>query len=384
MSVYNQSSKIPKQGKTIFAIMSELAAQHQAIDLSRGYPNFDADKQLIDLVCKNLNAGNNQYAPVDGIMSLREAIGITIKQLYAVEIDPRDEITITNGATEAIYTTISAFIREKDEVIIFEPAYDCYAPAVKLNGGIPVYIDMNSPKFSFDWESVQQAITSNTRIIIINSPHNPTGTVLTAWDIQKLKKVINGTNIIILSDEVYEHVIFDGAEHESLLKYPEFKDRTLIISSFGKTFHVTGWRLGYVIASKELMSEFRKIHQFSMYSANTPIQYAFAEYLTRNPSLTEVGELYEQKRNLLGSLLANTPFKLTPPCGTYFQCIDYSQISEESDFEFASRLIREFKVATIPLSYFYKGKTDNKILRLCFAKDDETLKQAVENLRKVF
>lgn len=383
MSKKNTFSKIPNQGKTIFAIMSELAQQHQAIDLSRGYPDFNTHEELIHLYSEFLHKGYNQYAPVDGIMELRERISEKNRQLYNADYLPDTEITITGGATEALFTAITAFVREGDEVIIFEPAYDSYAPVIKLNGGIPVFIEMPLPHYSFDWESLQKAITGNTRMIIINNPHNPTGSVLSAWDVERLNKIVKGTDILIVCDEVYEHVIFDGVTHESLALYPKLKDRTLIVNSFGKTFHVTGWRLGYVLAPKELMAEFRKIHQFLMYTVNTPAQHAFAHYLKTPHPYQEINEMYANKRNLFVKGLEGSKFKMSPSKGTYFQCVDYSAITDEKDFEFASRLIREYQVASIPVSYFYKAKNDYKTIRFCFAKNDETLYRAIEKLQKI-
>ncbi len=381
MNVSNQFTKVPKQGKTIFNIMAELALQYQAIDLSKGYPEFNPDPQLIDLVYKYMKNGHNHYADVDGVLALRETLAQNIKKLYDQDYNPQDEITISNGATEAIATIISAFIREKDEVIIFEPSFDCYAPAVRLNGGIPILIDMVAPDFQFDWDQVQLSVTSNTRMIIINSPHNPTGTILNEEDIERLKRIINGTNILILSDEVFDHIIFDQRGHRSLLKYPDLKNRTLVVNSFSKTFHVTGWRLGYVVATKELMLEFRKVHRFSMYTASNPVQHAFSEYLSTNDSHKKLAGFYQKKRDLLMKLLQDTPFIVKPSNATYFQCIDFSEISDEPDFEFASHLVREYKIAAIPLSYLYKSRSDNKILRLSFAQPDEILKKAAQNLK---
>ncbi|HAM99721.1 MAG TPA: methionine aminotransferase [Marinilabiliales bacterium] len=383
MSKKNIFSKIPNQGKTIFAIMSELAQQHQAIDLSRGFPDFNTHQELMDLYCSFIQKGYNQYAPVDGLMSLRERIAEMTQSLYQAEYLPDSEITITGGATEALFTAITAFVREGDEVLIFEPAYDSYSPAVKLNGGIPAFIEMPRPNYSFDWESLQRAITGNTRMIILNNPHNPTGAVMSAWDVEKLSKIVKGTNILLLSDEVYEHVVFDGASHESLALYPKLKDRTVIVNSFGKTFHVTGWRIGYVLAPKELMNEFRKIHQFLMYTVNTPVQYAFEEFLKTPHPFQQIKEMYQRKRDILVKGLEGTKFKVSPSKGTYFQCVDYAAISDEKDFEFASRLIRENNVASIPTSYFYKAKNDNKVIRFCFAKQDETLYKALEQLSKI-
>lgn len=376
-------SKLINSGKTIFAIMAELAQQHQAIDLSRGYPDFDADVELKNLYSKYLHDGKNQYAPIDGVFALREQIAARVNMLYQANYSPDEEILITNGATEGIYTAITSLIREGDEVIVFEPAYDSYVPAIKLNGGIPVYIEMTPPNYAFDWENVQRAITGNTRLIILNSPHNPTGRVLSAWDIERLKKIVNGTDIFILSDEVYEHIVYDGISHESLAMYEGLKDRTIIANSFGKTYHVTGWRLGYLLAPAHLMHEIRKTHQYIMYTANTPVQYAFAEYLQNEQKHKDVKHLYQEKRDILVKGLESTRLKFKPTASTYFQCVDYSDITDEKDFEFASRLVREYGLATIPVSYFYKAKSDYKILRICFAKHPDVLHRAVEILSKL-
>jgi methionine aminotransferase len=375
-------SKLVNSGKTIFAIMSELAQQHKAIDLSRGYPDFNPDQALIDLYCKQLNSSKNQYAPVDGLFELREQIALRMQELYQANFNPETEITITNGATDALFASITALVRDGDEVIIIEPAYDSYAPAVRLSGGIPVFVEMNMPGYSLNWENVQKSLSGNTRMIIFNNPHNPTGTVFSALDIERLKKVVLGTDIYILSDEVYEHIVFDDGAHESLALHPKIKDQTIIVNSFGKTYHATGWRLGYILAPEHLTAEIRKTHQYSMYTVNTPVQHAFAEYLKTEKKYLEVKQLYQEKRDLLLKGLQGSRFKFKATAGTYFQCIDYSEISDEKDMEFASRLVREFGLATIPLSYFYKAKSDYKVLRLCFAKHPDTLNKALEVLHR--
>lgn len=362
--------------------MSELAQQHKAIDLSRGYPDFNPDQELIDLYCKQLNRGKNQYAPVDGLFELREQLALRTQELYQANYNPETEITITNGATDALFASITALVREGDEVIIIEPAYDSYAPAVILSGGIPVFVEMNMPGYALNWENVQKALSGNTRMIIFNNPHNPTGTIFSALDVERLKKVVMGTDIFILSDEVYEHIVFDGAVHESLALHPAIKDQTIIVNSFGKTYHATGWRLGYVLAPEHLTTEIRKTHQYSMYTVNTPVQHAFAEYLRHEQKFLEVKNRYQEKRDLLLNGLQGSRFKFKPTAGTYFQCIDYSDISDEKDMEFASRLVREFGLATIPLSYFYQAKSDYKVLRLCFAKHPDTLNKALEVLHR--
>lgn len=378
-----QFSKLPNQVKTIFAIMSELAAQYHAIDLSRGYPDFDVDPKLVKMYAYFLQSGYNQYAPIWGLIELREKIAQKTEKAYKLVLNPDTEITISGGATAAIFACITAFVQENDEVIIFEPAYDLYTPAVNINGGIPVFVEMDAPKYHINWERVQKAITANTRMIVINNPHNPTGNILSAWDIEKLKKIVIGTNIIILSDEVYEHILFDGLEHESILKYPDLFERSLIVNSFGKTFHATGWRLGYVQAPKPLMAEFRKVHQYSMYTANTPAQYAINQYMESYDQYAGINQVFENKRNLFLSFLKDSKFEFVKSLGTYFQNLNYHKISEANDFEFASQLIREHKIAAIPLSYFYKTKNDYKMLRFCFAKKDDTLKQVGEILAQL-
>lgn len=378
------SSKIPNTGKTIFAVMSEMAQQYHAVDLSRGFPNFSCDNHLVDLYVHHLKQGHNQYAPVNGLLSLRARLSGETQGLYGTCYEPKSEITITAGATQAIYTSIAAFIKENDEVIIIEPAYDCYAPAVRLNGGIPVFVELKPGSFNYDWEQINQAITANTRMVIINSPHNPTGTVFSALDAERLKKAVNGTNILILSDEVYEHIIFDGNEHESLSKHPSLAERSIIVKSFGKTYHATGWRLGYAMAPQPIMSEFRKVHQYLMYTANTPAQYAFSDYLEKGEQFKGVKDFYQEKRDYFLSLLKDTPFVVKPCLGTYFQCVSFDGVSALSDLDFAFELTKEAGVAVVPVSPFYKTKTDHHLVRFCFAKTRETLDQARDNLVKYF
>lgn len=376
-------SKLPKQGKTIFAIMSELANQYNAVDLSRGFPDFQISPELIALFCDSIKKGHNQYAPVCGILPLREKIAERIENTYSQIFSPNTEITITADATEAIFNTITTFVKEGDEVIIFEPAYDLYTPAVKVNGGIPVYVELKLPGYSFNWDAVQKSISAKTRMIIINSPHNPTGSVFSSWDMERLKKLVHGTNILILSDEVYESIIFDEHEHESVLAHPSLRERSLVVNSFGKMLHVTGWRLGYIVAGKDLMDEFRKIHQYATYTANTPAQFAINKYFSSPNIFDGLKSFFENKRNIFINNLKGSEFNIIPSKGTYFQNLSYRKISDENDFEFASRLVREFKIASIPVSYFYTDRTDNKVLRFCFAKKDETLKRGAEILQKI-
>lgn len=377
------NSKLPNIGTTIFAVMSKLSDQHNAINLSRGFPDFNCSEKLISLVWENMKKGNNQYAPVDGVLALREAISKKIFSQYTAVYDPAEEITITGGATECLFSAITTFIQEGDEVIVFEPAYDCYVPAIELSGGKPVYIQMKQPDFHIDWNEVQKMVNPKTKLIILNSPHNPTGSILTAQDMKRLEKIVAGTDIVILSDEVYENMVFDGLEHQSIARFPQLAERAMIVFSFGKTFHVTGWRVGYCIAPAKLMNEFRKVHQYLMYTVNTPIQYALTEFLNDPSEYLSVAPLFQEKRDYFQQLIKPSRFKLLPCRGTYFQTVDYSAISDERDRAFAERLIKEFGVASIPVSSFNHDKADHKILRFCFAKNKHTLEQAAERLMKV-
>jgi methionine aminotransferase len=377
------SSKLPNVGTTIFTVMSKLAADHNAINLSQGFPDFNCDKELISLVNKYMLAGSNQYAPMAGLMSLREAIAVKTEEIYSAKYDPETEITVTAGATQAIFTAISAVIREGDEVIIFEPAYDCYQPAIELNGGKTIYLQLKAPSYQIDWEELKKVVNYRTKMIIINTPHNPTGSIMSAGDMAKLEKLTKGTDIIIVSDEVYEHIIFDGYEHQSVARYPKLAERSFIISSFGKTFHTTGWKTGYCIAPKNLMSEFRKVHQFMVFCCNTPIQHALAEYLKNKNNYKELGNFYQKKRDYFVNLIKDSKFKFEPASGTYFQLLRYNTISKEKDTNFAMRLTKEFGIASIPISVFYHNNVDNKVLRFCFAKKEETLEKAAEILNRI-
>jgi methionine aminotransferase len=376
-------SKLPNVGTTIFTVMSKLAAEHNAINLSQGFPDFNCDKELIELVHKHMLAGSNQYAPMPGLMSLREIIAEKTEAIYSASYDPETEITITAGATQAIFTPISAIIREGDEVIIFEPAYDCYQPAIELNGGKTIYMQLKAPNYLIDWEEVKKVINYRTKMIIINTPHNPTGSIMTAGDMAKLEKLTKGTDIVIISDEVYEHIIFDGYEHQSVARFPKLAERSFIISSFGKTFHTTGWKIGYCVAPANLMAEFRKVHQFVVFSGNTPIQHALAEYLKNKKNYTGLGKFYQEKRDYFTKLIKNSNFKFEPASGTYFQLLRYNGMSKEKDTDFAIRLTKEFGIASIPISVFYHNAVDNKVLRFCFAKTEETLEKAAEILNKI-
>jgi methionine aminotransferase len=376
-------SKLPRQETSIFAIMSGLATEYKAINLSQGFPDFEVSPKLISLVSKYMKKGFNQYAPMQGVMALREQIALKTDDIYGIKFDPVTEINITAGATQAIYSIISAFIKDNDEVIIFEPAYDSYAPAVKLNGGMVKYAKLRMPDFAIDWNEVKRLISHNTKMIIINTPHNPTGSVITPGDLKELDKLTRGTDIIILSDEVYEHLIFDGIRHESICYYPELANRSLIVGSFGKTFHATGWKTGFVLAPSNLMAEFRKAHQFTVFASNTPVQYAIAEFLKDKENYIQLNGFYQKKRDYFVNAIKGSRFRVVPCHGTYFQLLDYSKISDEPETEFAIRLTKEFNLASIPVSAFYHQNDDNKVLRFCFAKKEGTLDKAAEILNKI-
>lgn len=376
-------SKLPKVGTTIFSVMSQLAAKNNAINLSQGFPDFDSSEELTSLVSAAMKKGLNQYAPMPGVMALREQISIKTENLYGTKYHPNTEVTVTAGATQAIYTAIAATVREGDEVIIFTPAYDCYQPAIELNGGRTVFVQMHAPDYSVNWNQVKKLINQRTKMIIINTPHNPTGTILKDSDMLALQKIVADTGILLISDEVYEHVIFDGKTHESIAKYPQLAERSFIISSFGKTFHNTGWKMGYCLAPKNLMVEFRKAHQFIVFSANTPVQHGLAEYLKNEENYLSLNNFYQEKRDLFTSLIKDSKFEILPSSGTYFQLLRYSNITEATDTDFAIELTKKHKIASIPVSVFYHQKVDEKILRFCVAKKEETLKQAAEILNMV-
>ena len=376
-------SKLPKAGTTIFTIMSALANEHKAINLSQGFPNFEVSEELISLVNQFMKKGMNQYAPMQGIMPLREAIAEKMERLYGIKYHPETEITITSGGTQAIYSAIACIIRDGDEVIVLEPAYDSYIPAIGLNGGIPVHIHLKAPDYHIDWNEVKKVVNSRTKMIMINTPHNPTGAVMTANDMKELESITSGTEILILSDEVYEHIIFDGVQHESVCRYPKLAERSFVIFSFGKTYHATGWKMGYCLAPANLSAEFRKVHQFMVFSANTPIQHALADYVKKREMYEELPQFYQAKRDYFNGLLHGSKFKFKPASGSYFQLLDYSAISNEKDTEFAKRVTIEFGVASIPISVFYNNPVDNLLLRFCFAKTNETLEQAAERLLKI-
>lgn len=373
-------SKLPDVGVTIFTVMTALSNAHGAINLSQGFPDFNVSPDLIELVLRNMRAGHNQYAPMQGILSLRETIADKVMHLYGAKYDPVREVTVTSGATEAVFCAITSVVRPGDEVIILEPAYDAYVPIVRLCGGIPVFVELDYPFYRIDWNQVKKALTARTRLIVLNSPHNPTGAVLVQEDISALQELVNDTRLLIVSDEVYEHIIFDGLRHESLARYPELAERSFVISSFGKTYHTTGWKIGYCLAPSHLSVEFQKVHQFVNFAVNTPAQYAYAEYMRQPDTYSPLSGFYQRKRDIFLELLQGSRFRPLACRGTYFQMLDYSDITAEPDIEFAKRLTVSHGVAAIPPSVFYHRGTDHKALRFCFAKKDETLRAAAEKL----
>lgn len=385
MSFFPESivSKLPNTGTSVFAVMSGLAREHGAINLSQGFPDFEVSPELISLVGKYMKKGFNQYAPMPGVPELRERIAEKTKALYGATYNPDTEITVTAGATQAIFTAITAFVRDEDEVIVFEPAYDSYVPAIRLNGGMPIPFRMKYPGYRIDWDEVRRLVSSRTRMIIINSPHNPSGSILTAEDLAELDRLTRESGILILSDEVYEHIVFDGLRHESVCRYPSLVERSLVMCSFGKTFHATGWKTGYCVAPANLMKEFRKTHQFTVFAANTPIQHALADYLKDPGNYVGLGSFYQEKRDFFIRALAGSRFKVIPAAGTYFQLLNYSGISDEEEMDFAQRLVREHKIASVPNSPFYSKPENNQTLRFCFAKSTETLEKAAEILCRI-
>ncbi|MBO3117884.1 methionine aminotransferase [Winogradskyella sp. DF17] len=376
-------SKLPNVGTTIFTVMGTLANKHKAINLSQGFPDFPSDKKLSDLVYTAMNSGYNQYASMAGQIDLLLAISNKYQDLYNAQYHPEKEITITAGATQGIYTIISAFIRPGDEVIIFKPAYDCYQPAVEVNGGKAVSIQLSAPEYKVDWNEVATKISSKTKMILINTPHNPSGTILSKEDMMQLQKLTKDTDIIILSDEVYEHMVYDGEKHQSVCLFPDLKKRSFITASFGKTFHNTGWKVGYCCAPEALMREYRKVHQFNVFSVNHPVQKGIADYMQDPNTYLGLNTFFQQKRDLFLNLIQESRFKFQPSQGTYFQVLEYSAITDENDVDFAKRLTRDYKIASIPLSVFNENQKDDKVLRFCFAKTDETLVKAAEILCKI-
>lgn len=374
------TSKLPELETSIFSKMSQMAEETGAINLSQGFPDFGVDPELIRLMQQYLEGSFNQYAPMGGIFSLREAIARKTSMLYGASYHPDTEITLTAGATQAIFTAIASTVYAGDEVIIFKPAYDCYEPTVKAHGGVPVLLQLEGPDFKINWEAFSKALNPRTRMVIINTPHNPSGTTLKETDLQKLEELLHPTNTLVLSDEVYEHLVFDGNTHESACKYPGLKERSFICASFGKTFHITGWKMGYCLAPAPLMAEFRKLHEFVVFSVNHPAQRALKAYLEDPSHYEGLGTFFQKKRDLFLEAIRGSRFKYAPAEGTYFQLLDYSEISGESDLLFAEHLTREHGVASIPISVFNLKREDNRQLRFCFAKTEETLKRAGEIL----
>ena len=363
--------------------MSVLAAQHNAINLGQGFPDFMMDEELTKLVNAAMNNGHNQYVHMNGLLQLRESIAEKINYLYNNAVNADAEITVTPGGTYAIYTALTTILQPGDEVIVFEPAYDSYIPTIEINGAVPVIIPMRFPDYSIDWDLVKQKISGKTKALIINTPHNPTGMILNADDIAQLKAVVKDTNLFIISDEVYEHLIYDGKQHESMLRHPELYERSFVCFSFGKTYHCTGWKIGYCVAPAGLMAEFRKIHQFNCFSTNSTVQFALADYLKQKDKYLQLGNFLQKKRDYFANMMLQTKFKALPSYGSYFQLFSYNEISNEEEKDFAIRLTKEYKVTGIPVSVFYKSSTDNKVLRFCFAKKESTLEEAVNRLIKL-
>jgi methionine aminotransferase len=373
-------SKLPNIGTSIFSKMSALAEETGAINLSQGFPDFPPHKDLINGVVSYMRKGYNQYAPMPGVLSLREAIAEKTAELYSADYSPDREITITAGATQALFTAVQAVVREGDEVIVFDPAYDSYVPAIRLAGGVPLHIPLEYPGYTYNWNSVKQRISNRTRLIILNSPNNPTGTTLSEEDMRQIEKLTVDTDILLLSDEVYEHIHFDGVAHQSVLRYPRLAERSLVVFSFGKTYHNTGWKVGYCLAPENLMKQFRLVHQYEVFAVNHPVQRALADFMKRKEAYLELAAFYEAKRDRFRELVSGSRFSALPCSGSYFQLLNFSAITEEADDAFAVRMTGDYGIAAIPVSVFYRNKEDNKVLRFCFAKSDETLERAAARL----
>ncbi|WP_045113388.1 methionine aminotransferase [Microscilla marina] len=376
------SSKLPNAGTSIFSIMSAWAHEHKAVNLAQGFPDFDCHPELVRLTHHYMQKGMNQYAPSAGILPLRERIAEKTAHTYGFSPDPATEVTLTTGATEALFVAISALVQEGDEVIVFEPAYDAYIPVIELNGGKAVPIALERNTYAINWHQVKEALTPQTRLIIINTPHNPSGSVLKPHDITELTEIVMNHDLLLISDEVYEHIIFDGVTHQSMLLYPILREKSIVISSFGKTFHNTGWKMGYAIAPPEITVELRKLHQYVTFSNFTPAQYALVDFMAETKHYTSLPEFYQERRDKFRSLMQATDFELLPCQGTYFQLVSYAHLSSEPDVVYAKRIAKEAGVATIPTSVFYTDKLDRKVVRFCFAKQDETMERAVELLVK--
>jgi methionine transaminase len=376
-------SKLPSVGTTIFTVMSRLASDLGAVNLGQGFPDFDCDPELVDAVARHMRDGRNQYAPMQGVPALREAISAKYVDFHGRRYDPETEVTVTSGGTEAIFDAVTAVMHIGDEVIVLEPCYDSYLPAIELSGGVPVIVPLRYPDYSVDWRAVRAAVTPKTRMLMINTPHNPAGAVLRSEDIRELVELVRSSDILIVSDEVYEHIIFDGLQHESMARHPELAARSFVVGSFGKTYHTTGWKIGYTVAPAELTAEFRKVHQFTTFSTITPVQYGLADFLNSRKGLAELSGFFQRKRDLFLQLMEGSRFRPLKSHGSYFQLMDYSEITSERDADFAIRLTREHGVASIPTSPFLYRSPAPLVLRFCFAKKDETLERAAERLRQV-
>lgn len=379
----NLTSRLPEVGTSIFSVMSKMALEQSAINLSQGFPDFPVSEKLIDLIHAQMKAGNNQYAPMPGVPPLRKVISEVVRKTYQREINAETEVTVTAGGTEAIFATIAGLVKQDDEVILFDPSYDSYDPAIRLNGGVPIHINLTPPNFSINWDDVKKKISSRTRMIMVNTPHNPAGSVLSQSDLKQLEQIADDHDLLVLSDEVYERIIFENRSHESVLKYPNLANRSIAVFSFGKTFHATGWKVGYTIASENLTREIRKAHQFITFSVNTPVQLALAEFLSDPENYLYLGKFYQQKRDFFLDQIKGTSLKPLPCFGSYFQLLSYDGVLKKSDTEMAEWMTKEMKLAPIPVSAFYKDQSDHKLLRFCFAKSEETLRKAGEILRKI-
>jgi methionine aminotransferase len=377
------ASRLPNVGTTIFTVMSALAAERGAVNLGQGFPDFDCDERIVEAVSRAMREGHNQYPPMAGVAPLREAIARKIEAIHGRAYDPQTEITVTAGATQALLTAILATVHPGDEVVVLEPTYDSYVPSIELAGGKPVYVSLEAPDYAIDFDKLARAITPRTRLMLINTPHNPTGRVWHADDMRRLEEIVRNTNVLILSDEVYEHMVYDGAPHHSVARYPELARRSFVVSSFGKTFHVTGWKVGYVAAPAALTAEFRKVHQFNVFTVNTPMQMGLAAYLADPKPYTDLPAFYQHKRDFFRAGLAATRFKLLPCEGTYFQCVDYSAISDLPEEAFAKWLTTEIGVAAIPVSAFYHEPHESGVVRFCFAKQEATLATALARLARL-
>ena len=384
MNTLTHPSKLPNVGTTIFTIMSQLAQECEAINLSQGFPDFDPPAALLELVTKHLRDGRNQYAPMTGLPQLREQIAQKVQALYGRDVNGDTEVTVTSGATEALFSAIQTVVSPGDEVIVFDPAYDSYEPAVTLAGGKTLHIPLIPPSFDIDWSRLAATVSTKTRLIIVNSPHNPTGAVISRDDLNRLAEIVRDTDVFVLSDEVYEHIVFDQDTHQSILTHDELWERSFIVSSFGKTYHATGWKIGYCVAPSELTAEFRKVHQYNTFAVSTPMQFALADFMAENTTHhVELPDFYQQKRDFFCHQVKDSRFTFTPTRGTYFQLLDYSAITDEDDQSYANRLTREHGVAAIPISVFCQQPIEQKILRFCFAKDEETLKKGAEILCQI-